>query len=146
VSDLAYDSVPPASAANTAEEGERPLFTPAERLAVYALLSVLLFGIVLRFGVEAWRRSHGLRVEHSQANNGFRLNINAAEWHDLVLLPGIGVKKARKIVEYREEHGNFQRPDDLRAVDGITERDMTQLSGLIEAGPTDRPPSNAKRQ
>jgi len=121
-----------------AEEGKRPLFTPAERLAVYALLSVLLFGIVLRFGVEAWRRSHELRVERPPASNGFRLNINTAEWHDLVLLPGIGEKKARSIVKYREEHGEFKTTGGLRSVAGITERDLKQLSALIEVD-SDRP-------
>jgi len=37
----------------------------------------------------------------------------------LMTLDGVGRKVAEKIVEYREAHGPFKKPDDVRKVDGI---------------------------
>ena len=47
------------------------------------------------------------------------ININTADVYDLQRLPGIGEKRARDIVAYREEHGAFQTVDDLDFVAGI---------------------------
>jgi len=46
-------------------------------------------------------------------------------------LPGIGPKTALRIVEWRKEHGKFQRVEDLMAVKGIGEKKMAQLKPLI---------------
>ncbi len=50
---------------------------------------------------------------------GETINLNTASVYDLQRLPGIGEKRARAIVDYREEHGPFRTVDDLDAVDGI---------------------------
>ena len=48
-----------------------------------------------------------------------KLDINSAQWHELVLLPKLGEAKARAIVVYRKEHGDFQSLDELGRVKGI---------------------------
>lgn len=58
-------------------------------------------------------------------------NINRASVDDLVLLPGIGQRRARAIVAYRTEHGPFASFDDLTAVPGIGSSVIFQLSGQI---------------
>jgi len=45
-----------------------------------------------------------------------RIHINRAPWYEWTLLPGIGEARARNIVEYRQEHGEFKRIDDLLQV------------------------------
>lgn len=48
------------------------------------------------------------------------VNINTATAEELsALLVGIGDKKAQEIVQYRDQHGAFQKPDDLANVKGI---------------------------
>lgn len=48
------------------------------------------------------------------------VNINQAEPEELAeLLKGIGIDKAQKIVDYREQHGKFTSADDLTQVKGI---------------------------
>lgn len=37
-------------------------------------------------------------------------------------LKGVGLAKAKAIVEYRKKHGPFKRPDDLSLVKGIGDR------------------------
>lgn len=45
--------------------------------------------------------------------------VNTADVYDLQRLPGIGEKRARDIVAWREEHGPFQTAEDLMEVPGI---------------------------
>jgi competence protein ComEA len=48
------------------------------------------------------------------------VNINTADAETIASsLKGIGLKKAEAIVQYRQEHGHFQHPDDLAEVKGI---------------------------
>lgn len=48
-----------------------------------------------------------------------KLDVNNAPWYELVLLPKLGEVKAKAIVAYREEHGNFKTLDELSNVNGI---------------------------
>lgn len=49
-----------------------------------------------------------------------RVNINSADAETLALaLDGVGMSKARDIVAYREENGEFKTVDDLQKVRGI---------------------------
>ena len=47
------------------------------------------------------------------------VNINTAGVKELMALDGIGKKVAEKIVEYRDAHGPFKQPRDVRKVDGV---------------------------
>lgn len=47
------------------------------------------------------------------------IDVNAANASDLERLPKVGPALARRIVEWRERHGPFSGPDDLRHVRGI---------------------------
>ena len=47
------------------------------------------------------------------------IDVNTADAYDLQRLPGIGEKRARDIIAYREEHGPFQTVDGLTEVSGI---------------------------
>ena len=61
------------------------------------------------------------RTEPVQASgaNSDAININTADMKELMKLEGIGKKVAEKIIEYREHHGLFQKPEEIRKVDGI---------------------------
>jgi len=48
-----------------------------------------------------------------------KININTAGVKDLMTLTGVGRGLAEKIVKYRDEHGLFKKPNDLRKVDGV---------------------------
>lgn len=50
------------------------------------------------------------------------ININNASIEQLILLKGIGKKKAQAIVTYREENGAFITVDDLVNVKGIGDK------------------------
>jgi competence protein ComEA len=48
-----------------------------------------------------------------------KVDINKANANELTTLHGIGVKKATKIVTFREKNGCFSSIDDLKKVKGI---------------------------
>lgn len=51
------------------------------------------------------------------------VNVNTADAVTLSAeLKGVGISKARAIVEYRKKHGPFQSADDLSLVKGIGDR------------------------
>jgi competence protein ComEA len=55
-----------------------------------------------------------LRADDSQ-----KININTASADELMNLKGIGEKKARTIIEFRENNGPFKQPEDIIKVPGI---------------------------
>lgn len=63
------------------------------------------------------------------------LDINTASAAQLESLPGIGPTRAQNIVAYRQEHGPFQRAEELLAVPGIGPATYERIGSLIRVGP-----------
>ncbi len=62
------------------------------------------------------------------------ININEASQAELALLPGIGESLAGRIIEYRTEHGDFARVEDIMKVSGIGEKIFSGLQDYITVG------------
>ena len=50
-----------------------------------------------------------------------KVNINKASIEELMTLSGVGESKAKAIIEYREENGNFKSIEEIKNVSGIGE-------------------------
>jgi len=48
-----------------------------------------------------------------------KVNINTASVEEIAKLEKIGPSYAERIVQYRKEHGPFEKPEDLMKVKGI---------------------------
>ena len=59
-------------------------------------------------------------------SNG-KININTASIDELKSLTGIGEKKAKDIIDYRENNGNFNTIEDIMKVSGIGEAGFAQI-------------------
>lgn len=55
------------------------------------------------------------------------VNLNQASKEELMKIDGVGDKKADKIIAYRQEHGDFQRVDDLKNVAGFGDKTVARL-------------------
>lgn len=66
-----------------------------------------------------------------QAREDGMVNINTADLAALMTLPGIGESKAQDIISYREEHGDFQKKEDLKKIPGIKENVYAKLCEKI---------------
>jgi len=60
------------------------------------------------------------------------VDINKADIDTLVLLKGIGEKRAKAIVAYRELNGSFSSVEDLLNVKGIGQRVLEQNKARIK--------------
>lgn len=61
----------------------------------------------------------------------FPININTASQQELEALPGIGSMKAEQIVTYRQDHGLFEKIDDIQDVPGIGPTIFERISSFI---------------
>ena len=59
--------------------------------------------------------------ECMSASDGGLININDADEDALCQIPGIGESRAKAIVDYRREHGDFTNTEELMQVPGIKE-------------------------
>jgi competence protein ComEA len=68
------------------------------------------------------------------------VNVNTADAQTISeSLQGVGLSKARAIVEYRQKHGPFRSADDLSLVKGIGERTVELNRENILVTPTGKP-------
>ena len=64
-------------------------------------------------------------------SDGGRVNLNTADLSELCALPGVGESLAARIIDYREQYGPFERPEDVMRVSGIGEGKFAAMQGLI---------------
>jgi comEA protein len=126
--------------------------TPQERRILTFLVAALLVGSavkLIRFHLlpqgppdvslisqspseSAHSDSTAVDTPDAQAQNSDgKVNINTAAPEQLQKLSGVGPQLARRIVEYRRQHGPFASPRDITAVRGIGEKTYQRLRDAI---------------
>ncbi len=68
-------------------------------------------------------------INNSETNG--KININTASIEQLTTLTGIGDAKAKAIIQYREENGNFNTIEDIMKVSGISENIFAKIKENI---------------
>ena len=63
--------------------------------------------------------------------NENKVNINTANVNELDNLPGIGPSLAQRIIEYREENGNFKSIEELQNVKGIGDTKYSDIKDIV---------------
>jgi len=122
---------------NDAQETPRP-WTRREQVVILVLVGLLAIGLGLWWADRTGWLRPPVRVIPS-GDYRFRLDLNQATEPQLQLLRGIGAKRARQIVEYRNAHGPFRSVDDLRKVKGLQSLRLDDIRPYVKVGPS--PPS-----
>lgn len=61
-----------------------------------------------------------------------KIHLNQASKEELMKLQGVGEAKAEAILQYRQEHGGFQKVEDILNVSGIGEKLFEKIQEEIE--------------
>ncbi len=59
------------------------------------------------------------------------ININEADAGQLALLPRVGPALAQRIIEFRDENGKFEEPEDIMLVRGIGEKTFALMEPFL---------------
>jgi competence protein ComEA len=114
----------------------RWLLRRGDRLAV-AVLAVVAFLATVGWLIAQGGRS-GRLSEFNQSEPltvCFEVDINTADYPELMQLPGIGPTLAQRIVASRQTDGPFASPDDLRRVRGIGKKVFAQIRPYLRVAP-----------
>ena len=68
---------------------------------------------------------------NSENSSNSKININKATQTELDSLPGIGPSTAMKIIEYREEKGDFKTIEEIKEVSGIGDAKYEKIKDKI---------------
>ena len=73
----------------------------------------------------------GNNTSNTNERKEIKVNINTANQDELDTLPGIGPSIAQRIIEYREENGNFTKIEDLQNVKGIGDAKYEEIKDNV---------------
>jgi competence ComEA-like helix-hairpin-helix protein len=99
------------------------------RKRVGIILIACLLPFLSRMTVPVWANSDDMSVKGQVAVG--KININTAPEEELVKLKRVGPVIAGRIIEYRETHGPFRRPEDIMKVKGIGQKTWEYNKDII---------------
>ena len=111
-------------------------------MALVLLALAVVAGVAWR-GISYWRvGAEPLDVVPPAAGPTYRVNVNAADWVVLALVPGLGETLSKRIVETREAMPGkrFASLDELTKVRGIGEKTLAHLRPYLFVGGPDAEP------
>ncbi len=77
------------------------------------------------------QKESGVNTSSEFVQNQAKVNINTSGVEELKTLTGIGEATAKKIIEYREKHGDFKSTEELKDVSGIGDKKFESLADMI---------------
>jgi len=112
------------------------LLRRADQAAVAALVTAALLATVGWWGSQGGWQGRLIEIDRAEPLTArFEVDINSADWPELLQLPGIGPTLAQRIVESRGTRGPFANHDDLRRVRGIGPKTLEQIRPYLRLLP-----------
>ncbi|MDP6925326.1 MAG: helix-hairpin-helix domain-containing protein [Candidatus Scalindua sp.] len=107
-------------------------FSRKESLATLFLITTLLIGTGIKYASDQhWWLPETEVVDSDSESIKLKIDLNRAEWYELIILPGIGEKKARAIVDYRKKSDGFENIEQLCGVNGIGIETVKKIKDLV---------------
>ena len=114
----------------------RWLLRRADQAAVASLVITALAAMVGWWAIHGGWRGGLIEIDRAEPLTArFEVDINTADWPELLQLPGIGPTLAQRIVQSRQTTGPFADHDDLRRVRGIGPKTLEQIRPYLRPMP-----------
>lgn len=128
---------------NTVDALERHYWKAATFLVILILVGTGFWGVrryapALFLGepdliaVPDTERPQDSTIESIVSNKPALLNINTASAKELQTLPSVGERMAKRIIDYRTQHGDFASVDALQDVKGIGPKTIEKLRPFVD--------------
>ena len=101
-----------------------------KRSGICAILVISVLLLIVNPAMAQDNKDEAVKAKETLASMQ-QVNINEADADTLATLKGIGKKRALKIIEYREQNGPFQKPEDIMKVKGIGRKIFEQNKEFI---------------
>lgn len=111
---------------DNAAKKERYLFAT---IIVLALLLGIFIGVYYNKSPVTHTQTQTVNINTDSKED--KVNLNTATEKVLSSLPGIGEKKAKKIIKYRQENGSFKSINDLLNVEGIGKETIDNIKDKV---------------
>jgi len=119
-----------------APRSPRWLLRRADQAALAASVVVALAATIGWWAVQGGWRGRLIEIDRADPLSArFEVDINKADWPELMQLPGVGVTLAHRIVESRKTSGPFADQDDLRRVRGIGPKTLERIRPYLSPMP-----------
>lgn len=105
--------------------------TSRERKVLLIVAGVIFVGAVIRYFQVTTKSSAATFTSSKYQPAAAVIDINKASQQDLEKISGIGPAIARRIVDYRSQHGAFATLEDLKKVKGIGAKKLEQMKEYI---------------
>jgi competence protein ComEA len=107
-----------------------------DQAVVAALVMMALVGVGVYWLTQGGLSGRLIEIDRATPQSvAFELDINAAGWPELSVLPNIGETLAKRIVESRQADGPFADVDDLQRVRGIGPKTLEQIRPYLRPLP-----------
>jgi len=112
-------------------------FGPLWRRADQAAIAAIALATVVMIGgysfVQAKLRHRAIDLDTSQPRVAvFQVDLNQADWPELLQLPDMGESLARQVVAWRDAHGPFHDIAELRKVKGIGVKKFAAMKPFLK--------------
>jgi len=95
-------------------------------------LTIGLLVFIIYYGALSFRNKGLIAIDQAERKQfQYQLDLNTATWPEWVVLPGIGEKLAKGIVDHRQQHGNFEKHEDIMLVPRIGTFKRQQLAPFL---------------
>lgn len=127
----------PANPPSDPPRGPNWLLRRADQAAVAVLVLAGLAATIGWWGWQGGYRGRLIEVERAEPQvASFQVDVNQADWPELVQVPGIGPTLAERIIQSRQTQGPFRSHDDLLRVRGIGPKTLEQIRPYLRPLPS----------
>jgi competence protein ComEA len=115
-----------------------PLIKPRDQGTLLVLVTCCLAMMGCYWWYRGGQRGELIEIDRAPPLQArFQVDINRAEWPEIIQLPGLGKTLAQRILSDRQENGMFRDLEDLERVSGIGPRTLERIRPFLLPIPKD---------